>query len=95
MQQCGKPKSTRRSAASKWVVYMFVHSLLPPAVAVCGPSNWAHNGLKVGLNYHTPVAMISEDWIDNNYQRVLEQPPDHPDWWTVLKDPVLNDIVQT
>ena len=74
-----------------------VAMLLAIALATSGCSlpQWARNGFKVGPEYHKPVAMIADDWIDSNDPRVLEQPPEYPDWWTVFQDPVLNDLVQT
>jgi len=69
--------------------------LLLAAVSGCGLSRWAHNGFQVGPDYGEPVAAISEDWIDSNDPRVLEQPPECPDWWMVFQDPVLNGLVQT
>jgi NodT family efflux transporter outer membrane factor (OMF) lipoprotein len=56
---------------------------------------WAHNGFKVGPNYGKPIAAIADDWIDSNDAKVLDQPPEYADWWTVFQDPVLSDLVQT
>jgi NodT family efflux transporter outer membrane factor (OMF) lipoprotein len=74
-----------------------VAMLLAIAIAVSGCSlpQWARNGFQVGPEYRKPVAAIADDWIDSNDPRVLEQPPEHADWWAVFQDPVLNDLVQT
>jgi NodT family efflux transporter outer membrane factor (OMF) lipoprotein len=61
----------------------------------CGLSQWAHNGLRVGPNYHRPAAAVAEDWIDSNDQRVLSVPPDYYDWWSVFQDLVVNQLVET
>jgi NodT family efflux transporter outer membrane factor (OMF) lipoprotein len=60
----------------------------------CHLSQWAHNGFRLGPNYKTPIAQIADDWIDSNDPRVLPLPPSHPDWWAVLQDPVVNNLVQ-
>ena len=65
------------------------------AVSGCSLPQWARNGFKVGPNYCKPVAAIADDWIDSNDPRVLDQPPEYADWWTVFQDPSLNDLVQT
>ena len=95
MHRSGKPKSTRPFAAQKWAACVVGIGLLLPAISGCGLSHWTHNGFKVGPDYHPPVAAIAEDWIDSNDPRVLDQPPEYPDWWTIFNDPVLNDLVQT
>ena len=61
----------------------------------CGLSQWAHNGLKLGPNHRPPAASVASDWIERDDPRVVQQPPEHPDWWLVFGDPVLNDLVQT
>jgi NodT family efflux transporter outer membrane factor (OMF) lipoprotein len=49
----------------------------------------------LGPNHKRPLAKIADDWIDSNDAKVLPQPPGHPDWWAVLQDPVVNNLVQT
>lgn len=61
----------------------------------CGLSQWAQNGFQVGPDYHPPTAAVAEQWIDISNEHVLPLPPDHPYWWSVLQDPVVNDLVQT
>jgi NodT family efflux transporter outer membrane factor (OMF) lipoprotein len=48
----------------------------------------------VGPNHRRPCAPVADDWIDGDDQRVLPLPPDHPDWWAVFRDPVVNELVQ-
>ena len=61
----------------------------------CSLPQWARNGFQVGPEYRKPVAAVADDWIDSNDPRVLDQPPEYPDWWTVFQDPVLNELVRT
>jgi NodT family efflux transporter outer membrane factor (OMF) lipoprotein len=76
---------------------------LPPRVALllgmwlltsgCRLPQWAHNGFQVGPDYGRPAAAISDNWIDSDDPRVIDQPPEYADWWSVLHDPVLNQLV--
>lgn len=62
----------------------------------CRLPQWARNGCKVGPNYcHPPCAAVADNWIDSDDPRVLSQPPEYPDWWSVFQDPVLNCLVET
>ena len=54
---------------------------------------WAGNGFQVGPDYRKPAAAFADNWIDSDDPRVIDQPPDHADWWSVLHDPVLNQLV--
>jgi NodT family efflux transporter outer membrane factor (OMF) lipoprotein len=56
---------------------------------------YIHNGFKVGPNYKRPPAPVAEHWIDAGDVRVRGQEPDDCQWWTVFKDSVLNDLIQT
>ena len=40
-----------------------------------------------------PWQRVADDWIDSNDQRVLPLPPVHPDWWAVLRDPKVNNLI--
>ena len=53
---------------------------------------------KSGQNYRQArllAAVVADNWIDSDDPRVLSQPPEYPDWWSVFQDPVLNDLVET
>ena len=51
---------------------------------------YIRNGFKVGPNYATPPAPIADEWIDKRRDgEELTQ------WWTVFKDPILDDLVCT
>src|SRR5262249_25901093 len=65
-------------------------------LAGCTPlGGFIHNGYKVGPNYGRPPADTPPDWIDGNDVRIRKDSPDLSRWWTVLKDPVLDDLVQS
>jgi NodT family efflux transporter outer membrane factor (OMF) lipoprotein len=75
----------------------------------CQLDQWAKNGMKVGPNYTTPQAAISNEWID--YQTAATQSATQPStqpstqpatqpakadfaqWWRVFNDPVLNSLM--
>lgn len=61
----------------------------------CQLREWARNGFKVGPEYCKPAAAVAENWIDSNDPRVLDEPPDYADWWSVFNDPVLDELVDT
>jgi NodT family efflux transporter outer membrane factor (OMF) lipoprotein len=62
----------------------------------CGLPKWAKNDFKVGPNYcHPPAVAVADNWIDSDDPRVLSQPPEYADWWSVFEDPVLNGLVET
>lgn len=61
----------------------------------CGLNRWAHNGFRLGPNYHRPSAAVAGDWLDHDDERVLPEPPEYDDWWSVLADPTVNELIQT
>ncbi|QDU89737.1 Outer membrane protein OprM precursor [Pirellulimonas nuda] len=66
------------------------------AAAGCtGPREWIANGFKVGPNYCPPGVAVSENWIDADDKRILDQPADLVAWWAQFEDPVLNELVAT
>ncbi|MEK6247719.1 MAG: efflux transporter outer membrane subunit [Planctomycetales bacterium] len=76
------------------------YAALPAVVIVaallssgCSLSQWAHNYFKVGPNYEGTPAAVAENWIDSDDPKVLNQPPEYPDWWAVLNDPIVTDLI--
>ncbi|HTQ37810.1 MAG TPA: efflux transporter outer membrane subunit [Pirellulales bacterium] len=55
--------------------------------------DYIHNGFKVGPNYKRPPALVAEHWIDESDKRVRSQCDDLSAWWTVLNDPLLNQLM--
>ena len=67
------------------------------ALSLAGCTAWfdyVRQGFKVGPEYAQPPAPVAQHWIDAADQRVRSQPGLDDRWWTVLGDPVLNDLVQ-
>jgi NodT family efflux transporter outer membrane factor (OMF) lipoprotein len=62
----------------------------------CTPfREYVHNGFKVGPNYTRPPAPVAEHWIDAADVRVRSEATDDSAWWTVLNDPILNNLIET
>src|ERR1700722_6020587 len=64
--------------------------------SLCGctsPSEYIHNGFKVGPNYQTPPAEVAPEWIDSADKRVRQDCDDLSKWWMVFNDPVLNSLI--
>jgi NodT family efflux transporter outer membrane factor (OMF) lipoprotein len=49
----------------------------------------------LGPDFKTPEAPVAEEWTDIDPSMVSNQPADHPEWWTVFNDPVLNQLIET
>jgi NodT family efflux transporter outer membrane factor (OMF) lipoprotein len=66
------------------------------AASGCTPwGEYKNNGFKVGPNYHTPHADVSDHWIDSTDKRLSSEEPDLSHWWTTFNDPILNDLIST
>jgi NodT family efflux transporter outer membrane factor (OMF) lipoprotein len=66
------------------------------AVLVCGcttPSEYVHNGFKVGPNYCPPGAPVADNWIDATDKRVRNETDDLAHWWRVFNDPTLEGLI--
>ena len=48
----------------------------------------------VGPDYVKPAAPEPEKWLESNDPEIKTQDADFSAWWTILNDPVLNDLVQ-
>jgi len=57
-------------------------------------SEWVHNGFKVGPNYQTPPAPVTQRWIDDHDPRVQIGNPNLATWWDVFNDPILCGLIQ-
>jgi NodT family efflux transporter outer membrane factor (OMF) lipoprotein len=49
----------------------------------------------LGPDFKTPEAPVAEEWTDVDPSLLSNQPADHPEWWMVFNDPVLNQLIQT
>jgi NodT family efflux transporter outer membrane factor (OMF) lipoprotein len=57
------------------------------------PSQWLHNGLKVGPNYGEPPAAVAPQWIQAGDPHVLDVQLPGGAWWDVFEDPILVDLI--
>lgn len=75
----------------------FATLLLTVSLTGCdgGLRNYVRKGFKVGPNYCTPDAAVAEHWINEKDVHVEENPEVLRKWWTVFKDPKLNELVAT
>ena len=64
-----------------------------PSGGCTSPSEYLHNGLKVGPNYERPDAPVAPKWIDADDVRVRKEGDDLSKWWVVFKDPVLDSLI--
>jgi NodT family efflux transporter outer membrane factor (OMF) lipoprotein len=64
------------------------------AFSGCGLNQWVHNGFKVGPNYCKPAVPLASEWIDYRDPNIQSVPADLAVWWTVFRDPALDDLVQ-
>lgn len=49
----------------------------------------------VGPDYDRPAANVQEQWLDVDDPRVNIKPSEHPEWWKVFADPVLDGLIET
>ena len=56
-------------------------------------SDYVATGYKVGPNYAAPTAPVAKNWIDADDKRIRKDGDDTGKWWTLFKDPVLDDLV--
>ena len=49
----------------------------------------------LGPDFEKPEALVAEDWAEVDQEKISRQPADHPEWWTVFNDPVLNQLIET
>jgi len=63
------------------------------ACGCTGPSEYIHNGFKVGPNYCPPGAPVAQTWIDAADKRVRTDSDDLSQWWRVFNDPVLDGLI--
>ena len=57
------------------------------------PGEYFRNGWKVGPNYCPPPAATAKDWIDAADSHVCSAPADLAQWWSVFRDPRLDNLI--
>ncbi|MFI5382089.1 MAG: efflux transporter outer membrane subunit, partial [Tepidisphaerales bacterium] len=83
---------------SRWlqsrVTVLMLSVALAAGLSGCtSPSQYIHNGFKVGPNYSQPPAPVAQHWIDAPDIPTLEASAMLCRWWTVFNDPKLNELV--
>lgn len=56
---------------------------------------YVQNGFKVGPDYHTVAAPVSDVWIDDRAEGLNSQTQAYWDWWRVFNDSKLEELIQT
>jgi len=73
--------------------YLALAATLMPGLAGCSPlKDWVRKGFKVGPDYRPPPVPAETAWIDNGNPLLAATAVDEGQWWTILGDPVLNDL---
>ncbi len=49
--------------------------------------------IKVGPDFTTPPAPVSDSWLESDNKQLTVTPDQHEEWWTVFNDPVLNKLI--
>ncbi|MFQ5937352.1 MAG: TolC family protein, partial [Acidiferrobacterales bacterium] len=47
----------------------------------------------VGPDYKKPSTEAEQQWMEVDDPRIDNEPAEHPEWWTVFNDPVLNKLI--
>lgn len=47
----------------------------------------------LGPDFETPQEPVMPQWSETEHARLSAQPVEHPQWWTVFNDPVLNQLI--
>lgn len=93
------PRSSSSHLASRLsgipLCWCLVAALAMSAFSGCKLNQWVHNGFKVGPNYCKPAVPVASEWIDYGDPNIKSVPADLAMWWTVFRDPALNNLVQT
>jgi NodT family efflux transporter outer membrane factor (OMF) lipoprotein len=79
----------------RWVslATLVLPTLFSSGCVLTRPSQWLHNGLKVGPNYGRPPAAVAPEWIQTGDPHVLDVQVPNGAWWDVFQDPTLTDLI--
>jgi NodT family efflux transporter outer membrane factor (OMF) lipoprotein len=94
-QAVGGAASLHSRLTPQRVARCLAATLVLCSLSGCGLNQWVHNGFKVGPNYCKPAAPVASAWIDDRAPHINSAPADVATWWTVFRDPALDDLVQT
>lgn len=84
---------TMSGAACHWAKAWIAVAVLLAVGGCTSPSEYIRNGFKVGTNKTTPVGTTATHWIDEADERVKSDCADVDRWWTVFRDPKLNELI--
>src|SRR5947209_19326327 len=91
---CTIAKVSRRRLRGPWLGCGVLVALALTLAGCTSQREYSRNGFKVGPNYAKPPAPMEEKWIDTGDKRLRSETPQNVEWWTVLNDPILNDLVK-
>lgn len=85
----------RHIGPRRWVasVAMLAVLLSNSGCVLTNPSDYVHNGFKLGPDYQKPPAPVADQWIFADDSHVHQQ--QIQDWWRVFQDPTLDALVET
>ena len=49
--------------------------------------------MSIGPDFNRPTAPLSDSWLEENRERIEGVPVDSGEWWKLLKDPVLDNLI--
>ncbi len=89
------PLPAARARRPQWVAVaiLAIPVLFSSGCIVTRPSQWLHNGLKVGPNYGQPPAAVAPEWIQAGDPHVLDVQVPGGAWWDVFEDAALDDLI--
>ena len=75
--------------------HLALAATLMPGLTGCSPlKDWVRKGFKVGPDYRPPPVPAESAWIDDGQPLLATAPVNEGEWWTILGDPVLNDLTR-
>lgn len=84
-----------RPAAIKCILLALVAAIVAAGSGCTGIHNWVDKGFKVGPDYCTPPAPVSDEWIDYEDSDVISDSVDYSHWWSEFQDPTLDQLIST
>jgi NodT family efflux transporter outer membrane factor (OMF) lipoprotein len=81
--------------ARAWIAWMSLAALALVVSGCASVEEWAHNGFKVGPNFHEPPVQVAAEWLDADDERIASNSADDGKWWDVFHDPDLQFLIDT
>jgi NodT family efflux transporter outer membrane factor (OMF) lipoprotein len=89
-----QPSPIAHRLQRRLIAIFLLPALCSSGCILTSPSQWLHNGLKVGPNYGRPPAAVAQDWIQTGDPHVLDIQVPGGAWWDVFQDPIMVDLIQ-